>query len=167
MFRFNTLNQNTTNPTGLTFLTAQYHIDPPLGSARASAFPPGHRIITGDGSYFDIAPQDKDKQFQRDVPVCKGATSVDLRQWYKRFIVHACQYGICVHPYYCFRSEADSDSGFTCGNDSLTETFDLPVYFSTTISDCSTKICTAISKDKISPKGNGFIDNPKRTRKWI
>jgi hypothetical protein len=128
-----------------TFRKQQYHLDPP-GS--------GDRLITRGGTFFYLAEQDaaKDKQFLTNMPSCKGSSPEDIRAWYQHLIVHANSHGIYIHPYFCFRKEADSPMGFTHGDDDDYTTYDLPKKYAPHIDRWRSKIYTALRGDKVFPK---------------
>lgn len=140
---FNTTVPTTRDPNVMR--TALYHLDPPVS---------GDRVICRDGSFFQLREHDasNDKQFIANLPTCPGPNAVDLRSWYYSVMVHASSYGIYVHPYTCFRREANHPNGFTLGDDTDTVQYDLPIKFSPLIHKWNNMIYTALSSDKIFSK---------------
>ena len=56
--------------------------------------------------------------FTNSVPTtCNGTSPEAIRKWYILFTQMATTTGFYLHPYYCFRKNADSNYGFTCGFD--------------------------------------------------
>ena len=94
------------------------HIDPPLGSGVTPNLD-SHRLIARNGQLFALADQDTAgwKRFSSSIPTCTGTSPDAIRKWYILFTQMAATCDFYVHPYYCFRKNAPSDTGFTCGFD--------------------------------------------------
>ena len=115
---FDSTTPDITDPAGNT-MRKQYHfMDGP------------HRLITrsGDLFYFSKWDEKKQKMFisRSPKPSSKIHDPPTIRDWYYKFHAHAKQYGIYIHNYFDFRSLSGDPKGFTCGDDTNTELFDVP-----------------------------------------
>jgi hypothetical protein len=147
MKRFNT-NTPTTSDPSIT-RKANYHLDPP-GI--------GPRLITRDGTYFCLNKQEntkeaaRDKLFLSNMPSCKDSSPSAVRTWYRELTIYAASHGIYVHPYYCFRKNANHLRGFTAGEDTDTTAYDLPLRYIPILDEWGAKIYTALNGDKVFHK---------------
>ena len=131
----------------------------PLGNTMrttVSHFVVPNILITRDGYMFRAYTEKAiEKRFTHDTPEFDSNTRLtpaSVRMWYKRFVKHGLSSGVYVHPYYCFRPSANSDTGFTCGNDTDCVRYDLPSAFAPALDRWSLLIGTAIQN--VFPKGS-------------
>ena len=94
------------------------HLDPPMGTG-VTRQPDSILIIARNGQFFPLADQGNSglKVFFSSVPACIGTSSEAVRVWYLLFTQMASATGVYIHPCFCFRKDADSNYGFTCGFD--------------------------------------------------
>ena len=95
-----------------------HHLDPPMGTG-VTPQPDSTCVVTRDGQCFALADQGTTglKQFFQSIPTCLGTSPESIRSWYNLLTKMAATTGFYIHPYFCFRKDADSDYGFTCGFD--------------------------------------------------
>lgn len=90
-----------------------------------------HRLInrSGDLYYFSKWDEKRQKTFisRAPKPLSKPHSPAILRGWYIKFHAHAKAYGIYVHNYFDFRPLTGDPKGFTCGDDTLVEQYDVPL----------------------------------------
>ena len=142
---FNSLVPNKTlDPTGNTMRKSLSYLDPPGG---------GHHLFARNGALFSLKPQgsDGEKQFLANVPSCSGTSTTEIRNWYHVFTIHAAAHGFYVQSYFCFCLEVNTTTGFTCGNDTDLEKFDIPGKFRANMDYWTTKIWSALSNMHVFP----------------
>ena len=100
-------------------LTQEYHMEPPVTV---------YCLLTRDGDYFQMINQyaARDKHSLSTMPYCNGASPTDIRMWYQSVSIHSAIHKIYVHPYYCFRPEANDSKLFSAGNDTNKTKHNLP-----------------------------------------
>jgi len=101
-----------------------------------------NRVITRSGHTFQLYPPDErsEKAFIANTPRLTSIQPDTIRNWYDQLTEHARQYGIYIHPYYCFRKSTGSSRGFTCGDDSDSAQYDLPAHLFHKLDHWSSKI---------------------------
>ena len=119
------------------------------------------RVITRSGHVFQLATPDEktEKAFILNAPRLLGQTHDFIRTWYAQLTEHGKSYGIYIHPYYCFRKNTGSSRGFTCGDDSDSEQFDLPAHLFHRLEHWSSKIFLLLTKEGILPKETDVKNN--------
>ena len=129
--------------------------DDPDGTVIRNYFVDGPRLITRDGTLFDLTSTDqsksahRDKNFLSQFPKLYGEEAHVVRKWYQEVQDHCSRANIYLHPYYLFRKEADHIRGFTIGN---SESDDLPSQFQYVIKSWSVLLFTAIRSEKVIPE---------------
>ena len=129
--------------------TTLSYLDPPVT---------GDRLITRNGSIFHLAPQGHEgvKEFLKNVPTCLDDSDATVRLWYDVFCDYCATYGIFVQPYFCFRHNANSTTGFTIGDDTDLIKYDVPKKFSVQERHWSLTIYNTLSQSKIFPAGSSM-----------
>ena len=104
--------------------------------------------------YFSKWDEKKQKTFISRCP--KPASKVHdhhcLRDWYYKFHNHAKQYGIYVHNYFDFRKLSGDPKGFTCGTDSNSTPYDVPLLLQPRLREWDSTIHAAL-QDVFSTSG--------------
>jgi hypothetical protein len=123
------------------------------------------RLITRSGHAFQLPSPDEQsaKRFIEGTPPMVSMKPDSIRKWYNQFTEHARQYGIYIHPYYCFRKSTGSSRGFTCGDDSDINRYDLPAHLFNKLNYWSGKIFLALRKEGILPKDTDLKSNAIRS----
>ena len=83
---------------------------------------------------------------------CHSSSTTAIRMWYQYLTIHSVNHGIYVHPYYCFRPEANKPKWLISVNDTNTIKHDLPDKYSTMLYEWGNNIYTALSNEKFTPK---------------
>jgi len=120
-----------------------------------------NRVITRSGHTFQLYPPDErsEKAFIANTPRLTSIQPDTIRNWYDQLTEHARQYGIYIHPYYCFRKSTGSSRGFTCGDDSDSSQYDLPAHLFHKLDHWSSKIFLALSKEGVLPEDTDLKSN--------
>ena len=105
------------DPSGNTMRKTLHHMNGP------------HRLVNRSGElfYFSKFDEKNSKTFIARSPKIDSNTPNALRRWYMQYYRHAKSFGIYVHNYFEFRKLTNDSKGFTCGDDTNTTTFDLPL----------------------------------------
>jgi hypothetical protein len=117
------------------------------------------RILSFSDGVRVRADERTEKSFVANTPRLLGETPDLIRSWYNQLTEHAKSYGIYIHPYYCFRKNTGSARGFTCGDDSDTEQFDLPAHNFHRLEHWSSKIYLSLTKEGILSKNTELRSN--------
>lgn len=127
----------------------------PNGTKLMNYFVDGPRLVTRDGTLFDLTTVDpsktatRDKNFLATFPKLYGEAPHQVRKWYQEVQDHCTRLNVYLHPYYLFRKEATHPRGFTVGDD---DDDDLPSKFQYIIPPWSVLLFTAIRSEKVIPE---------------
>ena len=105
------------DPSGNTMRKTLHHMNGP------------YRLVNRSGElfYFSKFDEKNSKTFIARSPKIDSNTPDALRRWYMQYYRHAKLFGIYVHHYFKFRKLTNDSRGFTCGDDTDTTTYDLPL----------------------------------------
>lgn len=128
----------------------------PNATITSNYFVDGPRVVTRDGTLFDLTFHDQskpaskaDKTFLATFPKLYGEHPHVVRKWYREVLDHCKRLNIYLHPYYLFRKKANHIRGFTIGD---SESDDLPSKFQFSIDTWSVLLYEAIRSDKVIPE---------------
>ena len=113
--------------------TSNLSIDPSGNTMRkAFHFMDGpNRLITRSGDLFYFSKWDEKQQktfiSRCPKPASKTHDPSTIRDWYYKFHSHAKSFGIYVHNYFDFRQLSGDPKGFTCGDDTGAQLYDVPL----------------------------------------
>lgn len=128
----------------------------PNATVTSNYFVDGQRVVTRDGTLFNLASYDQskpaskaDKTFLATFPKLYGERPHVVRKWYREVLDHCKRLNIYLHPYYLFRKNANHIRGFTIGD---SETDDLPSRFQFSIDTWSVLLYEALQSEKVIPE---------------
>ena len=115
-----------------------------------------HQMITqsGDLFYFSRWDDKKQKTFisRSPKPASKTHDASTIRDWYYQFHTHAKIYGIYLHNYFNFQKLSRDPKGFTCGTDTDTISYDIPLLLQPRLREWDSTIHAAL-QDVFSTSG--------------
>ncbi len=125
----------------------RYYLHPPgLG--------PRYTTRTGQTMYF-LQEQDRKttwrKEFMAQFPRLSGGSDLQIREWYRAVTRYGFSNDVYIHPYFLFRTNATSQRGFSVGDDTQSDLFDIPRRYESMLHTWSSLIFDCLSKDKTIP----------------